>query len=164
MKKLTALLLTISAIVLLAGCGGKAYVNKTYGYSITVPQGWGAIQPFDGKFVLLYDTAETIGPEGGSKDNFINMEVFTATNSARNAGESWPDFYKRIRLNHGEKYTVDTMKSNYPVTDITLSDAGGKYEKTCRLIEGRNNLYVFCFNLADKESRDVVGTFEFRAD
>jgi len=136
------------------------YENVTYGYSLILPKSWGAIQPFDGKFVPVYDDADTIGPKDGNADNYIEIDVFNGKNSARKLGESWLDFYKNTILNRGEKYTIGTVNNNYPLTEVTLSDAGGKYERTCDLMEGNDKLYTFCFNRDDEDSLGVVRSFK----
>lgn len=155
-------------LVLLLGCSQEAdgtplemetFVNSRYGYTVKVPKSWGAIEPFGDRFQDdLYFDLERIGPRLAPAEqddrHFIDIEVFNWSNTARNRGESWVDFYSRLRLD-AAPYEVYYHQGEQPRTMVIISG------RTCWLMEANATLYVFCFDAGNALHNDIVRSVRF---
>lgn len=202
-KTLTSLTLLTFATVLLTGCQQKetkenltqTFINKKYSYSMELPKTWGAIQPYGESFTLnLYDDLEEVGPnlptafdEEDKNQYYLSIEVFSDQNTKRETGQSWFDFYDKMRL-QGHTYTKQKLDDN--TTEVTLFGKSkqtcglvkiGKtneslsfenkcfdnkndvefYKQTCRLIEHKNQLYSFCYNNENNIHSNIIKSIKF---
>lgn len=145
----------------------ETFTDQKYGYTLDLPKSWGAIQPYGSAFTDdPYDEMETIGPflphsmNINFNEHYLDIEVFTDEATLREPNESWIDFYKKLRLEDA-KYEERRMDNNKFTEIIGLNDAG-EYKSTCRLMEGNDSLYSFCYHRENNIHQDIINSIRLR--
>jgi len=142
----------------------ERYQNDMYGYSIDVPESWGAITPYGSFFQEeLYDEMETIGPfipsSAQCEGCYMGIEVFTD----KDPNELWVDFYKSLRLIDGLYQEFTVSDSKFPTTIFTFTEEDGSYLSECWLVENLSGdkAYAFCFS-GQSIFEDIINSLELK--